>query len=154
MINALDKSGEARTDDASPPCSRGCGDRDLPTDATRADVACAVARVYPAFEIIETRGDLSGQLALAITDNGQQKAFVLGEPVSRDALPELDVVTVRVRINGTEVATASGDAVLARPRGGLAPENQVRTGLPAGGSRIRTLGPPASRCPRGEFFQF
>src|SRR5437899_1759226 len=25
MINALDKSGEARTDDASPPCSRGCG---------------------------------------------------------------------------------------------------------------------------------
>ena len=118
-------------------------DRDLPTDATRADVACAVARVYPAFEIIETRGDLSGQLALAITDNGQQKAFVLGEPVSRDALPELDVVTVRVRINGTEVATASGDAVLARPRGGLAPENQVRTGLPAGGSRIRTLGPPS-----------
>jgi len=90
-------------------------DRDLPTDATRADVACAVARVYPAFEIIETRGDLSGQLALAITDNGQQKAFVLGEPVSRDALPELDVVTVRVRINGTEVATASGDAVLGHP---------------------------------------
>jgi 2-keto-4-pentenoate hydratase len=116
-------------------------DRDLPTDATRADVACAVARVYPAFEIIETRGDLSGQLALAITDNGQQKAFVLGEPVSRDALPELDVVTVRVRINGTEVATASGDAVLARPRGGLAPENQVRTGLPAGGRWIRTAGP-------------
>jgi hypothetical protein len=25
---------------------------------------------------------------------------------------------------------------------GLAPENQVRAGLPAGGSRIRTLGPP------------
>ena len=60
-------------------------DRDLPPNATRTDVAAAVARAYPAFEVIETRGDLSGQLALAVTDNGQQKAFVLGEPVGRDA---------------------------------------------------------------------
>src|ERR1700720_4860570 len=28
---------------------------------------------------------------------------------------------------------------------GLVPENQVRTGLPAGGSRIRTAGPPRDR---------
>ena len=90
-------------------------DRDLPADATRVDVAAAVARVHPAFEIIETRGDLSGQLALAIPDNGQQKAFVLGEAVSRDALPELGAVAVRVRINGAEVATATGDAVLGHP---------------------------------------
>jgi 2-keto-4-pentenoate hydratase len=90
-------------------------DRDLPVDATRADVAAAVARVYPAFEIVETRGDFSRELALAITDNGQQKAFVLGEPVTRGALPELDTVTVRVQINGTEVATATGDAVLGHP---------------------------------------
>jgi len=95
-------------------------DRDLPANATRADVAAAVARVYPAFEIIETRGDLSGQLALALTDNGQQKAFVLGEPVSREALPELDAVTVRVRINGAEVATARGDAVLEHPYNSVA----------------------------------
>lgn len=60
-------------------------DRDLPPNATRTDVAAAVARAYPAFEVIETRGDLSEQLALAVTDNGQQKAFVLGEPVGRDA---------------------------------------------------------------------
>jgi len=90
-------------------------DRDLPANATRADVASAVARVHPAFEIIETRGDLSGQLALAITDNGQQKAFVLGQAVARDALPELGAVTVRVRINGAEVARATGDAVLGHP---------------------------------------
>lgn len=90
-------------------------DRDLPANATRADVAAAVSRVHPAFEIIETRGDLSGQLALAVTDNGQQKAFVLGQPVSRQALPELSAVTVRVRINGAEIATASGDAVLGHP---------------------------------------
>jgi hypothetical protein len=31
----------------------------------------------------------------------------------------------------------------ATPSMGFAPENEVRTGLPAGGSRIRTLGPPA-----------
>jgi 2-keto-4-pentenoate hydratase len=90
-------------------------DRDLPANATRADVAAAVGRVHPAFEIIETRGDLSGQLALAVTDNGQQKAFVLGAAVSQDALPELSGVKVRVRINGAEVATASGDAVLGHP---------------------------------------
>jgi 2-keto-4-pentenoate hydratase len=90
-------------------------DRDLPANATRADVAAAVGRVHPAFEIIETRGDLSGQLALAVTDNGQQKAFVLGAAVSQDALPELSGVRVRVRINGAEVATASGDAVLEHP---------------------------------------
>jgi 2-keto-4-pentenoate hydratase len=90
-------------------------DRDLPADATRAQVAAAVAGVHPAFEIIETRGDLTGQLALAITDNGQQKAFVLGPAVSRDALPELNTVTVRVRINGAEVVATTGDAVLGHP---------------------------------------
>jgi 2-keto-4-pentenoate hydratase len=95
-------------------------DRDLPANATRADVAAAVARVYPALEIIETRGDLSGQLALALTDNGQQKAFVVGEPVSREELPELDMVTVRVCINDTEVATARGDAVLGHPYNSVA----------------------------------
>jgi 2-keto-4-pentenoate hydratase len=92
-------------------------DRDLPANATRVDVAAAVARVYPAFEIIETPGDLSGQLALALADNGQQKAFVLGEPVSRgEDLPELSAVTVRVRINGAEVATREATQCWAIPR--------------------------------------
>jgi 2-keto-4-pentenoate hydratase len=95
-------------------------DRDLPANATRADVTAAVARIHPAFEIIETRGDLSGQLALAVADNGQQKTFVLGEPVSRDALPELSAVTVKVRINDAEVATATGDAVLGHPYNSVA----------------------------------
>jgi 2-keto-4-pentenoate hydratase len=94
--------------------------RDLPADAGRADVAAAVARVYPAFEITETRGDLSRQLALAVTDNGQQKAFVLGPAVGRDALPELGAVTVRVRVNGAEAATAKGEAVLGHPLNAVA----------------------------------
>jgi 2-keto-4-pentenoate hydratase len=94
--------------------------RDLSAEVTRAEVAAAVARVHPAFEIIETRGDFTGQLALALTDNAQQKAFVLGPPVSRDALPELAAATVRVRINGALVATATGDAVLGHPYNAVA----------------------------------
>jgi 2-keto-4-pentenoate hydratase len=89
--------------------------RDVPAGATRDDVAAAVARVHPAFEIIETRGDLTRQLALALADNAQQKAFVLGPPVAPGALPELSQVEARVSINGTEAATGRGDAVLGHP---------------------------------------
>jgi 2-keto-4-pentenoate hydratase len=94
--------------------------RDLAPDATPADVAAAVARVHPAFEIIETRGDLTQQLALALADNAQQKAFVLGSAVEQAALPALDAVTVHVRINGAEVATADGSAVLGHPYNSIA----------------------------------
>ena len=93
---------------------------DLGPDATQVDVAAAVARVHPAFEIIETRGDLTRQLALALADNAQQKAFVIGPAVECAALPELDEVTVSVRINGTEVATADGSAVLGHPYNSIA----------------------------------
>jgi 2-keto-4-pentenoate hydratase len=89
--------------------------RDLGPGATQADVAAAIAHMHPAFEIIETRGDLTRQLALALADNAQQKAFVIGPAVDRAALPELDAVTVQVRINGTDVATANGSAVLGHP---------------------------------------
>jgi 2-keto-4-pentenoate hydratase len=89
--------------------------RDLLAGATRDDVMAAVARVHPAFEIIETRGDLTGQLALALADNAQQKAFVLGAPVGPDALPELSQVEARLSINGVETATGRGDAVLGHP---------------------------------------
>jgi 2-keto-4-pentenoate hydratase len=89
--------------------------RDLAPDATPADVAAAIARVHPAFEIIETRGDLTRQLALALADNAQQKGFVLGPPIEHVALPPLDKVPVTVRINGSEVAAADGGAVLGHP---------------------------------------
>ncbi|HVH78605.1 MAG TPA: hypothetical protein VM782_04390, partial [Stellaceae bacterium] len=85
---------------------------DLAPGATADAVAAAVARVHPAFEIIETRGDLTRQLALALADNAQQKAFVLGPPIGPDALPELSRVEARVQINGAEAATGRGDAVL------------------------------------------
>ena len=93
---------------------------DVAPGATAEDVAAAIDRVHPAFEIIETRGDLTRQLALALADNAQQKAFVVGPAVDRAALPPLDEVTVSVRINGAEVATADGSAVLGHPCNSIA----------------------------------
>jgi 2-keto-4-pentenoate hydratase len=89
--------------------------RDLAGGATRDDVAAAVRHVHPALEIIETRGDLTAQLALALADNAQQKAFVVGPAVERAALPELSTVSARVRVNDAEVAAATGEAVLGHP---------------------------------------
>jgi 2-keto-4-pentenoate hydratase len=94
--------------------------RDLAPDATAADVAAAIAAVHPAFEVIETRGDLTRQLALALADNAQQKAFVLGPALAGTALPALDRVTVGVRINGSKVAAADGSAVLGHPYNSVA----------------------------------
>ncbi len=93
---------------------------DLEPGASREDVAAAVRSVHPAFEIIETRGDLTRQLALALADNAQQKGFVLGPAVERASLPALDTVTVSVRINDTEVAAADGSAVLGHPYNSVA----------------------------------
>lgn len=72
-------------------------------------------RCHPALEIVEKRGDLSGQLALALADNAEQKAFVLGPPVTLTADLDLSAIGVRVTINGAEVATGRGDAVLGHP---------------------------------------
>jgi 2-keto-4-pentenoate hydratase len=79
------------------------------------DVRSAVERCHPALEIIEKRGDLTGQLALALADNAEQKAFVLGPPVPLTADLDLSAIGVRVTINGAEVATGRGDAVLGNP---------------------------------------
>jgi 2-keto-4-pentenoate hydratase len=79
------------------------------------DVARAVAHCRPALEIIEKRGDLTGQLALALADNAEQKAFVLGPAVALTPDLDLSAIGVRVTINGHEVARGRGDAVLGHP---------------------------------------
>ncbi len=79
-----------------------------------ATVRRAIDAVYPALEIIETRGDFTAQIALAMADNAQQKTVVLGDPVPLGALA-LDAVAATVRINGETVATGRGDAVLGNP---------------------------------------
>jgi 2-keto-4-pentenoate hydratase len=79
------------------------------------DVSRAVDRCHPALEIIETRGDLTRQLALALADNAQQKFFVLGPPVSLTADLDLSAIGARVSVNGAEVGAGRGDAVLGHP---------------------------------------
>ncbi|HEV8586756.1 MAG TPA: fumarylacetoacetate hydrolase family protein [Methylomirabilota bacterium] len=79
------------------------------------DVARAVDRCHPALEIIETRGDFTRQLALALADNAQQKCFVLGPPVSLAADLDLSAIGVRVVVNGAEVGRGQGEAVLGHP---------------------------------------
>ena len=79
-----------------------------------ATVRRAIDAVYPALEIIETRGDFVAQIAVAMADNAQQKTVVLGEPVALGGLA-LDAVAATVRINGATVATGRGDAVLGNP---------------------------------------
>lgn len=90
--------------------------RDLPAGADLAAARAAVGQVYPALEIIETRGPAS-QIPLMLADNAQQKTCVLGAPV---ALPDvLESIVCTVRINGTTVATGTGDAVLGNPLNSL-----------------------------------
>ena len=79
-------------------------------------------------------GDLTRQLALALADNAQQKAFVLGPAVEHAALPQLDKVAVSVRINGAEVAAADGSAVLGHPYNSIA---WLTTKLAEFGEKVR-----------------
>jgi len=73
----------------------------------------AIDAVYPSLEIIETRGDLTRQLALALADNAQQKTVILGQPVALPA--DLETIEARVTINGQTAGTGTGNAVLGNP---------------------------------------
>jgi 2-keto-4-pentenoate hydratase len=86
----------------------------LAGDISMAEARDAIDLVYPALEIIETRGDFVGQIALALADNAQQKTIILGNPVPLGAT-QLDAVTVTVQVNDQIVATGRGDAVLGNP---------------------------------------
>ncbi len=84
------------------------GEVDMPT------VRRAIDAVMPALEIIETRGDLSAQIAVAMADNAQQKTVILGDPVALGDLA-LEFVAATVCINDKTIATGRGDAVLGNP---------------------------------------
>ena len=86
----------------------------LSGDVTMAQARAAVAGVHPSLEIIETRGDLSAQIALAMADNAQQKTVVLGAAVPL-ADKALDQVACKVVMNGAVVAEGTGAAVLGNP---------------------------------------
>jgi 2-keto-4-pentenoate hydratase len=88
--------------------------RPLAGDVTAAEVRGAIDVVYPSLEIIETRGDFSAQIEVAIADNAQQKTVILGSPTPLDAL-ELENVAATIQINRHTAATGRGDAVLGNP---------------------------------------
>jgi 2-keto-4-pentenoate hydratase len=90
----------------------GCG---LEGNLTSEQVRAAVELIHPSFEIIETRGDPVKQMALVMADNGQQRSVVIGAPVRLAPNVELDEVIARVQLNGREVATGLGSAVLGNP---------------------------------------
>jgi 2-keto-4-pentenoate hydratase len=83
-------------------------------------VRAATDVIHPSFEIIETRGDFVNQIPLAIADNAQQRSVVLGEPVRLAPDTALDEVRARVELNGQEVATGLGSAVLGNPLNSIA----------------------------------
>lgn len=85
-----------------------------------AAVRDAVEACHPALEIIETRGDFRGQMPLALADNAQQKAFVIGDAVPLAPGLDLAAVEARVWINGAEVASGRGDGVLGNPLNSVA----------------------------------
>jgi 2-keto-4-pentenoate hydratase len=108
--------------------------RDVAPGADVKAVAAAVKSLAPALEIIETRGDFTRQLAVALADNAQQKAFVAGTPVTPDKIGDLAAVTARVRINAQEVASGLGAAVLGHPYNSVA---WLAGKLAAFGERLR-----------------
>ena len=80
----------------------------------------AIEFIHPSFEIIETRGDLVKQISLALADNAQQRSVIVGAPVRCTSGIALDEVEARVRINGREVASGFGSAVLGNPLNSVA----------------------------------
>jgi 2-keto-4-pentenoate hydratase len=89
--------------------------RGLEGEVTLEQVHAAVDVIHPSFEIIETRGDLVKQIPVALADNAQQRSVVVGAPVPLAPAMALDLVTARVQLNGQEVATGLGSAVLGHP---------------------------------------
>ena len=91
--------------------------KDLSGTITREQAAAAIESIHPSLEIIETRGNLTEQLALALADNAQQKTVILGAAVPVPA--NLETIEARVTINGQIAGTGTGDAVLGNPLNSL-----------------------------------
>jgi len=89
--------------------------RPLQGDVTAQRVVDALEAIYPSFEIIETRGDLTRHIALALADNAQQHSVILGPPMRPTASLRLDQVAARVTSHGKELVVGTGDAVLGNP---------------------------------------
>jgi len=73
----------------------------------------AVSHAAPALEIVEKRGPLSEDLALAIADNAQQYAFVTGAEIAlTSSNRNLATAMVEVDVNATVIDRAAGAEVM------------------------------------------
>jgi 2-keto-4-pentenoate hydratase len=82
---------------------------------TMQQARAAIATIAPALEIVEARGVLSEDPALAIADNLGQKAFVAADAIAPDADLVLSDATCDVKVNDVSIMTGSGSAVLDDP---------------------------------------
>jgi len=89
--------------------------RSLQGEVTPQQVMDALEGIHPSFEIVETRGDLTRHIALALADNAQQHSVILGALRRPDPSKHLDQVTARVKLNGKEIVVGTGEAVLGNP---------------------------------------
>jgi 2-keto-4-pentenoate hydratase len=100
-------------------------DRDLPPSAapfTADKVAEAIEAYLPAIEIVDERyerWETMGAPTL-IADDFFAAGCVLGNPVAREAAPDLLGVVGRALINGVEAGTGTGADVLGHPHHALA----------------------------------
>jgi 2-keto-4-pentenoate hydratase len=94
--------------------------RDVAPGASLAEITNAVGVIHPALEIVETRGDFVSQIALAMADNAQQHSFVIGAPVLHVDPSILPQIVATVRVNGDEVGSGKGEAVLGHPLNSIA----------------------------------
>jgi 2-keto-4-pentenoate hydratase len=91
-------------------------DRDLKgPGVTEQDALSAIRTVQPALELVESRGNLKGQLALGVVDNIEQKGIVLGQSTPIGNLRDMANIGLIVEINGETIAEASSSAVLGNP---------------------------------------
>ncbi|MBV8449353.1 MAG: fumarylacetoacetate hydrolase family protein [Hyphomicrobiales bacterium] len=109
--------------------------RDVPPNSSFEAVSSAIGAIRPALEIIETRGDFVNEIALALADNAQQFAFVIGDPVPVSRAGDIAKLNARVRLNGAEVGSGRGDAVLGHPFNSVA---WLATKLQRFGEKLRT----------------
>lgn len=80
---------------------------------TLADALRAVSHAAPALEIVEVRGPFAGNLPLAMADNAQQKAYVLGDDVALTPdNGDLARATVSVNVGDLPADNALGSAVM------------------------------------------
>ncbi|HMG40793.1 MAG TPA: 2-keto-4-pentenoate hydratase [Acidimicrobiales bacterium] len=83
---------------------------------TEADVLAATRFVAPAIEIIDSRiADWQIKLADTVADNGSAGGFVVGDVHTPPSEVDLPAVSATLSLNGQEVATGTGAAVLGDP---------------------------------------